>query len=79
MTCTLFAMRRIAYLNTVDEKCIQAYDAYKALKQDLAIFNMSSANCFDNLLTLGNRLIKTFNINLEKAINGNLSYIMFIT
>lgn len=71
MTCTLYAMRRIAFFNSQsDSKSIQAY---KLLKKTLASFTMSN-EYFEHLMDIGNKILKDFDINLEKALIENSSF-----
>ncbi|WP_131783842.1 hypothetical protein [Legionella gresilensis] len=71
MTCTLYAMRRIAFFNNLAD--IKSIQAYKELKEALSDFTMTEA-CFKNLIHTANKIIKDFDINLEKALIKNLSF-----
>ncbi|STX55794.1 Uncharacterised protein [Legionella beliardensis] len=71
MTCTLYAMRRIAFFNSLaDSKSIQAYTE---LKKALSDFKMTET-CFKHLIHTANKIIKDFDLNLEKALIKNLSF-----
>lgn len=69
MACTLFAMRRITFFNTgiEDNKALQAYKLIK-----LAL--MEFGNDTNALLTIGINICKDFDIDIEKNILKNKSF-----
>lgn len=76
MTCTLYAMRRIAFFNTEDDKSVHAY---KALKKGLSSYKHGSAKSIKNLIAIANKLIMDFKINMEQSINENTSFLSSYT
>lgn len=71
-TCYLYAMRRVGFFEYTEQQ-LQAIEAFKKIKQELAQFDNSPA-CGKRLLQLGNQLCAQFNIDIDEAILTNESF-----
>src|SRR4029079_3776056 len=74
MTCTLYAMKRIAFFNPADTNA-QAYQSYKQLKKLLAQYDHD----YQKMIAVANDIIDKHNIDLEKALLSDDNFMTLLT